>query len=210
MFRPNLKEEKNLWKQGFRNVVGLDEAGRGPLAGPVLAAAVSVNPKRVLKLGRLLKEVNDSKKLSALKRERLFKEITKHSSIQWGLGKVSEKIIDRINVFKASQLAMKKALKQIKKPDFLILDGNFRIPYPLPQKPIVKADQKVFSCAAASIIAKVSRDRIMDALGKKYPRYSFKKHKGYPTKLHFKELSKHGPSKIHRKSFGPVKACKIR
>jgi ribonuclease HII len=223
MKHPSLKEEKKLWKKGFKRVAGLDEAGRGPLAGPVVAAAAIVQPaklkiqisrsapcnysviKKSLKLKILLREVKDSKQLSPKKREKLYNLLTKSSYIKWGIGKVSEKVIDKINIFQATKLAMQKAIDNLKiKPDFLILDGNFKINSRIRQKSIIKADQKVFSCSAASIIAKVTRDRIMENYHKKYPKYGFKKHKGYPTKFHFKMLKKYGPCRIHRKTFWPV------
>jgi ribonuclease HII len=207
---PTLKEEKKLWEKGFKKTACLDEAGRGPLAGPVVAAAVITNQRKNIKNQRdrlkfkiLLKEVNDSKKLSPKKREKLYKILIKSHFIEWGIGQVSEKVIDKINILEATKLAMKKAVDNLK-PDFLILDGNFKINSKIPQKPIIKADQKVFSCSAASIIAKVWRDRIMEKYHKKYPKYGFKKHKGYPTRFHFKMLKKHGPCKIHRKTFWPV------
>ena len=208
---PNLKEEKKLWGKGFKRVAGLDEAGRGPLAGPVIAAVVMVKisnfrlPISKFQPPKDLKKVNDSKKLTAKKREELYKILIKNPFIEWGIGKVSEKVIDKINIFQATKLAMQKAINNLKiKPDFLILDGNFKINSRISQKPIIKADQKVFSCSAASIIAKVTRDRIMEKYHKKYPKYGFKKHKGYPTEFHFKMLKKHGPCKIHRKTFWPV------
>ncbi len=203
---PNFSEERKLRKSGFRIVAGLDEAGRGPLAGPVVAGAAVIKIKKFN-----IDNVKDSKKLSARKREELYKILTKHPAVKWGIGMVSEKVIDKINILEATKLAMKKAIKGLReKPDFLILDGSFKLNLPLSQKSIIKADEKVFSCAAASIIAKVTRDRIMDKYGKKYPRYRFDKHKGYPTKLHFRLLKKYGPCKIHRKSFGPVRTCKIK
>jgi len=201
---PNFSEEKKLRKNGFRFVAGLDEAGRGPLSGPVVAGVAVIKIKKFN-----IDNIKDSKKLSARKREEFYKTLTKHPAVEWGIGIVSEKVIDKINILEATKLAMKKAIKGLKKkPDFLILDGNFKINSPLPQKSIIKADEKVLSCAAASIIAKVTRDRIMDKYHKKYPLYKFNRHKGYPTKLHFKLLKKHGPCKIHRKSFGPVRLAK--
>ena len=208
MSYPNFIEEKRLWQRGFKYVVGLDEAGRGPLAGPVVAAAVFVKPN-----SRVLKGINDSKRLSKRQREFFYKVLINHPQIKWGIGVVSEKMIDKINILEATKLAMKKALRQAqgklkKKIDFLILDGNFSIDSAcLPvgrQKSIVKGDQKVFSCAAASIIAKVKRDELMQKYDKKHPEYGFAKHKGYPTKAHFASLQKHGPCKIHRKTFYPV------
>lgn len=225
MSYPNLKEEKKLWKKSFKHVAGLDEAGRGPLAGPVVAAAVILKTargetargrknktfkrNRNLKIKEALREVNDSKKLSAKKREKLFKILANHPDIQWGIGIVSEKVIDKINIMEATKLAMKKAVAKLH-PDYLILDGNLKLDLPLPQKAIIKADEKVISCAAASIIAKVSRDRIMAGYHKKFPKYLFLKHKGYPTKGHVRRLKKYGPSPIHRRSFGPVKSLKNR
>ena len=235
---PNLKEEKRLWKKGFKRVTGLDESGRGPLAGPVVAAAVLIKPIRGIR-GKFvqIREIKDSKKLSPKKREELYKILIKRClpggrrvgwspTIEWGIGRVSERVIDKINILEATKLAMKKAIKNLEKKlqnqkiqktsdrgnfvliDFLILDGKMKLNIPIPQKSIIKADEKVFSCAAASILAKVTRDRIMERYHKKYPRYGFNRHKGYPTRHHFKMLKKFGPCKIHRKSFSPVFQCK--
>ena len=228
----NLQEERKLWGKGYHYVVGLDEAGRGPLAGPVVAAAViiknpksktlnskkiqSANNQNTKQFRKLLKEVKDSKQLSSKKREELYREIVSCPYIVFRAGKAGEKVIDKINILEATKLAMVKAVKKLKrKPDFLILDGNFILPAKalakaginksITQKSIVKADEKVFSCAAASIIAKVTRDRIMQRYHRKFPRYGFDKHKGYGTKLHLKMLKKYGPSLIHRLTFAPVK-----
>lgn len=204
----SFKEEKFLWNQGYKLVAGLDEAGRGPLAGPVVAAAVIVNPYSKYKIGK----IKDSKKLSEKQREIFYKELTGHSEIKWAVGIVSEKIIDKINILEATKLAMAKALKEVKgDADFLILDGNFTLRFPqdkksIQQKSIIEADNKVFSCAAAGIIAKVTRDRIMQEYHKKYPDYGFNKHKGYGTKFHMKQIKELGPSKIHRKTFYPIRA----
>jgi ribonuclease HII len=230
--KPSLREEKKLWKKGIKRVVCLDEAGRGCLAGPVVAAAVSIIVNCKLKIADF-KNIKDSKKLTPKKREEFYKIITRNPQIKWGVGIVSEKIIDKINIFEATKLAMKRAIKNLncklqianfKKEKnhriqkisdrvkfvrgyFFILDGNFKLDLPVPQKPIVKGDEKVFSCAVASIIAKVTRDKIMQKYAKKYPKYGFEIHKGYPTKFHLKILKKYGPCKIHRKSFLPVKIC---
>ena len=194
---PNFVEEKKLLKGGFKCVAGLDEAGRGPLAGPVVAAAVIFNSKF------LLKGINDSKKLSEKQREEIYEILIKHKDVKWGVGIVSEKIIDKINILEATKLAMKKAAEKIS-PDFLLIDGTVKLHCATGQKQIIKGDQKVFSIAAASIIAKVTRDRIMQKIHKKYPQYGFGQHKGYGTKAHFANLEKFGPCKIHRKSFYPV------
>ena len=240
---PNLLEEKKLWKKGIKRVICMDEAGRGPLAGPVVAAAVMLNSKFKMQNAKLkfkIQNLRDSKKLTAKQREEWYKILTKNPQIEWGVGRVSEKVIDKINILEATKLAMEKALNNLRKKirkklclkdrdfydrgkhgqhhsltDTLILDGNFTLPTEAlaragissntPQKSIVKADEKVFSCAAASILAKVTRDRIMMCYHKKYPKYRFDLHKGYPTKFHLKMLKKYGPCKIHRKSFGPVR-----
>lgn len=197
---PNLNEERKLWKAGYKMIAGVDEAGRGPLAGPVVAAAVIIRP------GVSIKKVKDSKKLTAKQRIEIYNLLASHPKVFFSIGRVSEKIIDRINIFKATKLAMKKALKNLKKKtDFLLIDGNFSINSEIPQKSIIKGDEKVYSCSLASIIAKVERDRIMDKMHKKYSCYGFDRHKGYGTKLHLEMLEKHGPSNIHRNSFNPVK-----
>ncbi len=213
MKHPNFREEKRLWRKGYRIVAGLDESGRGPLAGPVVAAAVIVRQIPVVNssgLKKLLQQwqirgIRDSKKLTSKKREEFYKIMKNHPQIEWGIGRVSEKVIDRINILEATKLAMKRAVRNLEKrssvADFLILDGNFEINTLHPQKSIIKADEKVFSCTAAGIIAKVNRDRIMLRYHKKYSQYGFDRHKGYPTKLHRKMLKKHGPSIIHRITF---------
>lgn len=200
-----LQEEKKLWEKGYKRVVGLDEAGRGPLAGPVVAAAVTLNTKyKILDI-----EIRDSKKLTAKRREHFFKILTSQPSVFWGVGRVSEKLIDKINIKNAAELAMEKALLDLekkikKKADFLIIDGNHLKNLQLKNKDyrlVTKADEKVFSCMAAGIIAKVRRDRIMKVYHEKYPRYGFDKHNGYPTKFHIKRLLKYGKCAIHRDSF---------
>ena len=208
--KASFRTEKDLWKKGYRCVVSLDEAGRGPLAGPVAAAAVMINHNDKFLIQKQFKnlKINDSKKLSAKQREEAYKAITKSPFIKWGIGKVSERIIDKINIQNAAELAMFRALKNLKlKPDFLIIDGN-RVKNPQLKnynlKLMVKADEKVFSCACASILAKVARDRLMISYHKKYPKYKFDLHKGYPTKEHIRMLKKYKPCKIHRISFGPV------
>jgi len=202
---PNFSEEKKLWRQGFKYVVGLDEAGRGPLAGPVVAAAVLLEPGKKF----FLKGLNDCKKLSEKQRNHFYKILTSHKNIKWGIGIVSEKIIDEINILEATKLAMKKAIRQARgrlnyNIDYMLIDGNFGLDLKIPQKSIIAGDQKVVSIAAAGIIAKVSRDRIIKKMHKKYPQYMFDKHKGYPTKIHIKMLEKYGACPVHRKSFKPV------
>ena len=227
----SLREEKKLWKKGYTLVVGLDEAGRGCLGGPVVAAAVMIKKFSIFNFQ--FSNIKDSKKLNPKKREEFYKILTKNPNIEWAIGKVSEKVIDKINILEATKLAMFRALKNLRtkliaknkcgrtyfsRGDFLVLDGKMKLDWliygertrAIPQKSIVKADEKVFSCTCASILAKVTRDRIMMRYHKKYPQYGFEKHKGYPTKLHLKMLKKYDPCKIHRKSFNPIKTCKLK
>ena len=197
---PNFKEERKLHKRNFKFVAGLDEAGRGALAGPVVACVVIISKSKSNYFTKL--KINDSKKVSPKKREELYKILTNHNQIKFAIGKASEKIIDRINILEATKLAMIKAIKNLTTmPDFLILDGNIKLDLNISQKAIVKGDEKVLSCAAASIIAKVTRDRIMKRYDKKYSKYGFARHKGYGTKFHKEMLRKHKYCKIHRKSF---------
>jgi len=204
MKHPTLQEEKKLWKRGYKKVAGIDEAGRGPLCGPVVAGAVIIRRSDLRKLNIWrsdLHYIKDSKQLSAKKREEFYKILTNHPDIEWGIGLVSEKIIDKINILEATKLAMQKAVQKLTRPNFLILDGNFSIKSNVPQKSIIKADEKVFSCSCASIIAKVTRDKLMQKYDQKYPYYGLASNKGYGTKFHREMLKKHGPSKIHRQTF---------
>lgn len=199
----NLSYEQELRNKGFALVAGIDEAGRGPLAGPVVAASVIFNFSEI---PDELKIINDSKKLTAKKREELFDVITWHA-LSYGIGLCDHHTIDRINILQASFLAMKKALGSLKqKPNIILLDGQFELPnYSSPQEAIINGDNLIFSIAAASILAKVTRDRIMEGEHNKYPKYFFNKHKGYGTRLHMDALKLYGPCEIHRKSFKPVK-----
>jgi ribonuclease HII len=197
-----LSIETTLWKQGFETVAGVDEAGRGPLAGPVVAACV------VLPKDFSVPEVNDSKKLTAKKRERLFEKIMQNGC-QVGVGIVTEEVIDRMNILNASLQAMHEAVSQLKRPpDFVLVDGNQKIPHlSFPQRPVVKGDSLSLSIAAASIVAKVTRDRIMLEYHKEYPEFNFAHHKGYATRTHVEALKTFGPCKIHRRSFKLVRLC---
>ncbi len=201
----DLQTEKEIFELGYKFVAGVDEAGRGPLAGPVVAACVVIGPDFKIDSDEL-KLVADSKKLSAKKREQLF-SVIKEKALSVEISVVSHKIIDKINILQASLFAMKKATEACKtQPDFVLIDGNQKIPGLLiRQQAIISGDAKVFCIAAASIIAKVSRDFLMCEEDKKYPNYQFAKHKGYGTKLHLEMLTKYGPCPIHRRSFAPVK-----
>ena len=199
----DLKLEKELINEGYNLVAGIDEAGRGPLAGPVVAACVVFDKSFVVP--KKLETVKDSKKLTPKKREELFNVLQEHC-LEIGIGICDNNTIDRINILQAAFLAMKKAVGVLKnKPDFLLIDGGFKLPNStFNQKNIVKGDNLVFSIAAASIIAKVTRDHIMEEYDKKYPQYEFIKHKGYGTKVHIENIKKYGPCPIHRMSFNPV------
>ncbi len=187
--------EKELIPEGKTIICGLDEAGRGPLAGPVYAGAV-ILPQNYLPEG-----LNDSKKLSEKKRDILFDEITKNA-VAWSFGIASAEEIDRINILNASMLAMRRAVDSLSlRPDFLLVDGNIVRGFDIDAKAVVKGDAKSPSIAAASIIAKVLRDRCCLELDREYPLYGFAKHKGYPTKEHFNAIEKYGVLPIHRRSF---------
>jgi ribonuclease HII len=191
--------EKEAACNGCRGIAGIDEAGRGPLAGPVVSAAVILPPTFEDS------EITDSKKLSPLKRERLYDKIYDQATAV-GIGIVDPVEIDRINILQAALLSMAMAVKNLTPcPDFLLIDGIFSIASDLPQKPIPKGDSLSISIAAASIIAKVSRDRLMQAYHCYYPQFDFPRHKGYPTKAHKEAIRIFGCSPIHRKSFKGVK-----
>lgn len=194
---PNLKEEKVLWKAGYRLIAGVDESGCGPWAGPVVAAAV------ILSKDKRINKIKDCKLLNIKLREELCERILSEA-LDIGLGFVDIPELDNLGIRKSSVLAMERALKKLKlKPNFILVDA-WKLSLNVPQKPIIKGDTTCLSIAAASIVAKVERDRLMFALHKKYPVYGFDKHKGYGTKLHQQMLKKYGPSKVHRKSFKPI------
>lgn len=187
------ENEKHL--EGYRLVGGIDEAGRGPLAGPVFAACV------ILPDNCVINGINDSKKLSEKKRELLFDEIIE-KAVAYSIASVDEKTIDEINILNATHLAMNKAVEEINpKPDYVLIDGNSIKNMTTPYETIVKGDSKSISIAAASILAKVARDRYITEISKNYPEYGFDKHKGYGTKAHTEALKKYGACEIHRKTF---------
>ncbi len=190
--------EKSLISQGYWPIAGTDEAGRGPLAGPVVSAAV-ILPADFDDQG-----VNDSKKLTQRQREHLFDRIHAEANAV-GIGIVEPAEIDRINILQAARRSMAMAVGRLTpQPGYVLVDGNFDIPSPLPQQSIVKGDSRSVSIAAASIIAKVSRDRIMQRYHQEYPQFGFHRHKGYPTKAHKAAIVAHGPCPIHRRTFKGV------
>ena len=187
--------EEALYEQGLTAICGVDEAGRGPLAGPVCAAAV-ILPKDLV-----IEGLNDSKKLSDKRRRELF-PVIQEKAIAYGIGFASEQEIDEINILQATFLAMKRALAQLEgNADFALIDGNRETDFGLPVMTVVKGDSRSANIAAASVLAKVSRDNVMDELAKEYPQYGFEIHKGYGTKAHYAALTEHGASPVHRKSF---------
>ena len=196
---PTLDHENMLRTAGFRVVAGIDEAGRGPLAGPVCVAAV------VLPDDFTHAVLNDSKQLSEVKRERLYEEITADPRIHWHCVSVEPVEIDRINILQATWEGMRRAALGLQPvPDAVLIDGKPVKRYPLHQVALVKGDSLSYSIAAASIIAKVTRDRLMVAMARQFPAYGFEIHKGYPTPRHLAALKQHGPCPHHRRSFGPV------
>ncbi|MCR4562189.1 MAG: ribonuclease HII [Bacilli bacterium] len=194
-----LNKEKEYLSDSVKLIVGVDEAGRGPLAGPVYAAAVIFDPSFESDL------INDSKQLSEKKRDALFDLIVKNA-ISYGIASVSAEEIDQYNIYEATKICMKKAIAQLKVPyDLIITDAMPLGGLPAKVVPIIKGDAQCLNVAAASILAKVSRDRYMEELDKEYPQYGFAKHKGYGTKFHMDALNQYGPIEgVHRKSFAPV------
>ena len=187
--------ENEYKAQGYNIICGIDEAGRGPLAGPVYAAAVILPPDCVID------GLNDSKKLTEKKRERLFDEI-KEKALAYGIASADEKEIDEINILNATFLAMKRAVDSLSvKPDLALIDGNQKPHTGIEEVTVVKGDAKSMSIAAASVLAKVSRDRFMLETAKKYPQYEFERHKGYGTKLHYEKIAQYGVCEIHRRTF---------
>lgn len=190
-----LEIENNLYNQGYKYICGVDEAGRGPLCGPVVAAAV-ILPKDIC-----IEGVNDSKKLSEKKREKLYDDIMTRA-LAVGVGISDVDVIEKVNILNATKLAMIQAINNLQiTPDYVIVDGNQKIDITIPLDTVIKGDAKSESIACASIIAKVTRDRMLLKYDKEYPEYGFSKHKGYGTKLHIEAIKKYGITPIHRPSF---------
>lgn len=191
--------ERQLAKQGHCFIAGVDEAGRGPLAGPVVAGAV------ILPASCDYQQFKDSKKLTPKRREKLY-QVLQDMQIPIGVGIAGPEEIDRINILQASLLAMKRAIDALAlNPDYILVDGKFAVPVMIPQEPLIKGEDKSASIAAASIIAKVTRDNMMFEMHEQFPQYNFSQHKGYPTKEHKQLIVEHGPCILHRKSFKGVR-----
>lgn len=193
-----LEYENNLYNEGVTLIAGVDEVGRGPLIGPVVACAC------ILPVNFYHKDIKDSKKLSEKKREEMYK-IIKENAISIGLGIVSEKVIDEVNIYEATKIAMKEAIKNLNiTPEHVLIDA-MKLELNIPSTSIIKGDAKSESIAAASIIAKVTRDHMLDEMDKEYPMYDLKNNKGYGTKKHLEALKTYGPCKYHRVSYSPVR-----
>ncbi len=193
-----LEYENNLYNEGVTLIAGVDEVGRGPLIGPVVACAC------ILPVNFYHKDIKDSKKLSEKKREEMYK-IIKENAISIGLGIVSEKVIDEVNIYEATKIAMKEAIKNLNiTPEHVLIDA-MKLELNIPSTSIIKGDAKSESIAAASIIAKVTRDHMLDEMDKEYPMYDLKNNKGYGTKKHLDALQTYGPCKYHRVSYSPVR-----
>ena len=211
MILPHLEKEKYYWGEGFQYIAGIDEAGRGPLAGPVVAGAVVVSPEIMENIQKSpeYKLIRDSKTLSARQRGIAYDFILQN--FKWGVGLSDEKTIDRINILQASFLAMKKAIFDLKRNlegdiGAVLVDGRNLIPnMSIRQEAVISGDRDIFSISAASIVAKVTRDRMMLEYHKKFPQYGFARHKGYGTKMHFEMIREYGLCGIHRKSFKSAK-----
>ena len=199
--------ERVLWTQGVARVAGVDEAGRGPLAGPVVAAA-AILPSKWAQSGlpRELEGLNDSKQLTATQRERFFAFITSCGEIEFGIAQVDAALIDEINILQATHRAMNDALAKLQPaPEHALVDGRPVTTMRVPQTAIVKGDARSYSIAAASVLAKVTRDRIMLEFHAQFPEYGFSEHKGYGTPQHLAAIAKLGPCPIHRRSFAPIR-----
>jgi ribonuclease HII len=201
---PDFSIESEILLAGIRPVAGIDEAGRGPLAGPVVAAAV------VLRDPDAIRGLDDSKKLGVVKREALYQAITSCPGVDWAVGMADCGEIDRLNILRATHLAMARAAAGLKSPPAMCLIDGLPVPgFPHPSRAIVKGDSISLSIAAASIVAKVTRDREMARLDAEYPEYGFAKHQGYGTREHLKALQCHGPCPQHRRSFRPVSQMEL-
>lgn len=199
--------ERTLWSQGVARVAGVDEAGRGPLAGPVAAAAV-ILPREWSNAGidSRLRGLNDSKQLTAAQRETFFQILTTHPEIRCAIALVDAATIDQINILQATHRAMNQALAQLQpQPEHVLVDGRPVKSMTLPQTALVKGDARSYSIAAASVLAKVTRDRLMLEFDRQFPAYGFAVHKGYGTPQHLAAIAAHGPCPIHRRSFAPLK-----
>jgi ribonuclease HII len=199
--------ERELWSRGATRIAGVDEAGRGPLAGPVAAAAV-ILPSLWGNLGfdERLRALNDSKQLTEVQREEFFSILTTHPEISFAIALVDAAAIDRINILQATHRAMNEALAQLQpQPEHVLVDGRPVKSIRLPSTAIVKGDARSYSIAAASVLAKVTRDRMMLEFHEQFPAYGFAEHKGYGTPQHLAAIATHGPCPIHRRSFAPLK-----
>ncbi len=202
--RCSLRHERMLWKQGIERIAGIDEAGRGPLAGPVVAAAV------ILPAKFRHRKLTDSKRLSAETREEIYAELAGRDDVCWAAAVVDVEDIDRINILRAAHQAMRAAVSALRvAAQHALIDGLPVRPFPIEHTALVGGDGRSYSIAAASVIAKVTRDRIMIEMEARYPSYGFAQHKGYGTPMHLERLKLHGPCPLHRRSFLPVAQAEL-
>lgn len=211
MLRPSgqskFRYERALLERGCNLVAGVDEAGRGPLAGPVVAAAVIFPATWIADgLPQELRGLNDSKQLSAGERDRYFEQLTSRPELRYAIAQCDNGVIDEINVLQATFRAMNEALSRLQLiPDHVLVDGNQRSSVLWPQTPVIDGDAKSYTIAAASVLAKVTRDRLMVEFDRRWPAYGFAEHKGYGTAKHLAALQEHGPCPLHRRSFAPIR-----
>ena len=201
---PHKTLERQLFKSGYRRVVGVDEVGMGCLAGPVVVCAAAFTEEFYQRSHRQLHGLRDSKLLNAAQREAYAEILMQSPGVRFAISQCSPSVIDKLNIYQASRLAMRRALAKLGLPSetMVLVDGNKKVPgLTLSQEAIIKGDRKVFAIACASVVAKVFRDKLMDRAAKKYPQYGFEKHKGYGTKQHQVALRNFGPSALHRRSF---------
>jgi ribonuclease HII len=208
---PRFRFERQLWRDGLRRIAGVDEAGRGPLAGPVVAAAV-IFPEAWLESGlpKELRELNDSKQLTAERREEFFARLSTEATLHSAVVRLEAKQVDELNILQATHQAMNQALSQLQPPPEHVLVDGLRVPTMcFPQTSLIEGDARSYSIAAASVFAKVTRDRLMLEYDQLWPVYGFGEHKGYGTPRHLAALAEHGPCPIHRRTFAPVKQLEL-
>jgi ribonuclease HII len=208
---PRFRFERQLWRDGLRRIAGVDEAGRGPLAGPVVAAAV-IFPEAWLESGlpKELRELNDSKQLTPERREEFFARLSAEVALHSAVVRLEAEQVDELNILQATHQAMNQALSQLQPPPEHVLVDGLRVPSMcFPQTPLIEGDARSYSIAAASVFAKVTRDRLMLEYDQLWPVYGFGEHKGYGTPRHLAALAEHGPCPIHRRTFAPVKQLEL-
>ena len=209
MLVERLRFEREVLRTGARRIAGIDEAGRGPLAGPVVAAAALFPRSWILEgMPEELRDLNDSKQLTPAARDRYYSLLTASSGFEFGLAVIDAQVIAEVNILRATHRAMREAMQRVA-PDHVLVDGLHVASLPGPQTALVKGDARSYLIAAASVMAKVTRDRLMVQYDEQFPQYGFRQHKGYGTRRHLAALAKHGPCPIHRQSFAPIRSQEL-